>query len=69
MIVLKNMFDVFYINEELDVNRDFFLSFCHFSFCNNVVTFRNNICNQLCGIGMGTNYKRTAANLFIFILL
>lgn len=64
--VLRDIFDLFSIGEELKINREFFLSLCHFCFYNNFVTFGNDTYRQICGIGMGTNYSSTAANLFLF---
>lgn len=63
---LKNIFDEFHIEDELCINREFFLSLCHFCLTNNFIKLNNNIYNQKCGVGMGTNFSSTAANLFLF---
>lgn len=63
---LKNVFDLFYIEEELNIKRGFFLGLCNFCFNNNFIKFNDLTNYQVCGISMGTNFSSAAANLFLF---
>lgn len=63
---LKSIFDFFRIEEELEISRELFLTYCNFCFNNNYIAFQDSIYLQICGIGMGTNFSSTAANLFLF---
>lgn len=63
---IKDILDLFSIEEELNIDAEFLLTLCNFCFLNNYVTFNEEVFLQTCGIGMGTNYSSTAANLFLF---
>lgn len=63
---LRNIFDFFKIEEELMISREKFLTYCNFCLKNNYINYNNKLYLQICGIGMGTNFSSTAANLFLF---
>lgn len=64
--VIEKIYYYFDIENELKIEGDLFLNLCHFCFNNNYITFQREIFNQIHGIGMGTNFSSTAANLFLF---
>lgn len=63
--VLVKVFDIIGA-DSLNISRDFFIDLCRFCLYNNYVCTGNKIYLQINGIGMGTSYSSTAANLFLF---
>lgn len=64
--VLIKILDENNIDKELNLDRAFFVKLAKFCLNNNYIQFGNTLYSQQCGIGMGTNYSSTAANLFLF---
>lgn len=64
--VLKNIFYLFYIKDELEINMDIFLCPCDFCFYNNYITFNNVIFKQLSEIGMSI---RVLQKFFFFFIM
>lgn len=71
-IPIKKLFDVIiYVFDSIssdleDISRDIFVNLCHFCLHNNYVFTGSKIYQQINGIGMGTSYSSTAANIFLF---
>lgn len=64
---LLDIFSIFCIEEELNIEFGFFKKLTKFCLFNNFIKFNDKLYRQCCGIGMGTNYSSTAANLFLFL--
>lgn len=64
--ILHFIFDTFFIEDELKIDKKRFFNLCNFCFNNNYLCFNKYIFKQIKGVGMGTNYSSTAANLFLF---
>jgi hypothetical protein len=62
--VVLNLFDE--VEEEMQLERNYFLDLCKFCFFNNYIYTGSDFYLQINGIGMGTSYSSTAANLFLF---
>ena len=63
---ILQLFNLSNIQEELKIDKGLFINLAHFCFFNNYITFQKKIYLQKHGIGMGTNYSSTDANLFLF---
>lgn len=64
--VLMIIFDSHNIENELKISKTLFYDYCSFCLFNNFIICGNSIFLQTKGIGMGTNFSSTAANLFLF---
>ena len=61
-----NIFDDYGFAHILNISREFFYRLCHFCLYNNYMVCRDSIFLQTRGIGMGTNFSSSAADLFLF---